>query len=154
MRSGRIINISSIAGSVGTQGRTAYSASKFALTGVSECLAAEVSPFGIHVTVVEPGAFRTGFFDNSKTEIHAGHPDYVELADKLNDQFRRTNGNQGGDPELAARALITLAESAKPPVKVPLGPDAVKMLAERLCLMNVELQEWREWAAATSFRKV
>lgn len=53
-RSGRIINISSIAGSVGTQGRTAYSASKFALTGVSECLAAEVSPFGIYVTVVEP----------------------------------------------------------------------------------------------------
>jgi len=68
-RSGHIINISSIGGSVGTAGRTAYSASKFALGGLSECLAKEVSPFGIKITVLEPGQFRTDFFNKGKTQI-------------------------------------------------------------------------------------
>jgi NAD(P)-dependent dehydrogenase (short-subunit alcohol dehydrogenase family) len=151
-RSGHIINISSIGGSVGTAGRSAYSASKFALGGLSECLAREVSPFGIKITVLEPGQFRTDFFNKGKTQIkESGKPDYKQLVDELNKQFTAVNGRQKGSPELAANAIIELSKNPVPPLRVPLGADAVSWTIDRLKLANVELEMWEQWAINTAF---
>ncbi len=150
-RSGHIINISSIGGSVGTAGRSAYTASKFALGGLSECLAKEVSPFGIKITVIEPGQFRTDFFNKGKTQIkEADKPDYKQLVKDLNQQFTSVNGRQRGSPQLAANAIIQLSKSSAPPLRVPLGADAVSWTADRLKLANEELETWRQWAIDTA----
>jgi NAD(P)-dependent dehydrogenase (short-subunit alcohol dehydrogenase family) len=94
-RSGHIINISSIAGSVGTAGRTAYSASKFAVSGISECLAREVKAFGINVTAIELGGMRTNFFDGVNLEFSSqGIDDYNDLANQLSSQFKTAHGNK------------------------------------------------------------
>jgi NAD(P)-dependent dehydrogenase (short-subunit alcohol dehydrogenase family) len=151
-RSGHIINISSIGGSVGMAGRSAYCASKFALGGLSECLAKEVRPFGIKVTVLEPGQFRTDFFNKGKTEIKkTDKPDYMQLVNELNQQFAAVNGRQKGSPELAANAIIQLSRSSAPPLRVPLGADAVSWNGDRLKLANEELETWKQWALDTAF---
>lgn len=151
-RSGHIINISSIGGSVGTAGRSAYSASKFALGGLSECLAKEVSSFGINITVLEPGQFRTDFFNKGKTQIkESDKPDYKQLVDDLNQQFTTVNGRQKGSPELAANAIIELSKNPAPPLRVPLGADAVSWTGDRLKLANEEIETWKQWAINTAF---
>jgi len=151
-RSGHIINISSIGGSVGTAGRSAYSASKFALNGLSECLAKEVSPFGIKITILEPGQFRTDFFNKGKTQIkESDKPDYKQLVDDLNQQFTAVNGSQKGNPQLAANAIIQLSRSSAPPLRVPLGADAVSWTTDRLKLANEELESWKQWAINTAY---
>jgi NAD(P)-dependent dehydrogenase (short-subunit alcohol dehydrogenase family) len=153
-RSGHIINISSIGGSVGTAGRSAYSASKFALNGLSECLAKEVGPFGVKITILEPGQFRTDFFNKGKTQIkESNKPDYKQLVDDLNQQFTAVNGNQKGSPELAANAIIQLSRSSVPPLRVPLGADPVSWLGDRLKLANEELESWKQWAINTAFNE-
>jgi NAD(P)-dependent dehydrogenase (short-subunit alcohol dehydrogenase family) len=151
-RSGHIINISSIGGSVGTAGRSAYSASKFALNGMSECMAKEVSPFGVKITVLEPGQFRTDFFNKGKTQIkESNKPDYKQLVDELNQQFTAVNGRQKGSPELAANAIIKLSKNPVPPLRVPLGADAVAWTSDRLKLAKEELESWKQWAINTVF---
>ena len=151
-RSGHIINISSIGGSVGTAGRSAYTASKFALGGLSECLAKEVSPFGIKITVIEPGQFRTDFFNKGKTQIKESYkPGYRQLVDDLHQQFTAVNGRQKGSPQLAANAIIQLSRSSAPPLRVPLGADAVSWTGDRLKLANEELETWKQWAINTAF---
>jgi NAD(P)-dependent dehydrogenase (short-subunit alcohol dehydrogenase family) len=151
-RSGHIINISSIGGSVGTAGRSAYTASKFALGGLSECLAKEVSSFGIKVTVLEPGQFRTDFFNKGITQVkETGKPEYKQLVDELNQQFTAVNGRQKGSPELAANAIIELSRNPAPPLRIPLGADAVSWTGDRLNLANEELETWKQWAINTAF---
>ena len=151
-RSGHIINISSIGGSVGTAGRSAYSASKFALGGISECLAKEVSSFGINITVLEPGQFRTDFFNKGKTQVkESNKPDYKPLVDGLNQQFTSVNGKQNGSPELAAIAILELSRNPAPPLRVPLGADAVSWTTDRLTLASEELELWKQWAINTAF---
>jgi NAD(P)-dependent dehydrogenase (short-subunit alcohol dehydrogenase family) len=142
-RHGHIINISSIAASVGTEGRSAYSASKFAVSGISECLAAEVSSFGIRVTVLEPGAFRTNILNNPKTIVHTAIWDYAKSVETLNKDFAARNGHQDGDPAMAAQAIVALSELKHPPLRIPLGSDAVQMLQNRLMLMVCEMQDWK-----------
>ena len=151
-RSGHIINISSIGGSVGTAGRSAYTASKFALGGISECLAKEVGSFGIKVTVLEPGQFRTDFFNKGKTQVkESNKPDYKPLVDGLNQQFTSVNGRQNGSPERAAMAIIELSKSPAPPLRIPLGSDAVSWTTDRLKLAAQELMQWKQWAINTTF---
>jgi NAD(P)-dependent dehydrogenase (short-subunit alcohol dehydrogenase family) len=151
-RSGHIINISSIGGSVGTAGRSAYSASKFALNGMSECMAQEVGPFGIKVTVLEPGQFRTDFFNKGKTQVKKNDkPDYKQLVVELNKQFSAANGKQRGSPQLAANAIIELSRYATPPLRIPLGADAVSWTEDRLKLAKDELDTWRSWSVNTAY---
>ena len=153
-RSGHIINISSIAGSVGTAGRSAYSASKFAVNGISDCLAQEVRAFGINVTAVEMGALRTGFFDHVDLEFPTkGIDDYAGLAAQLNKQFTATNGRQMGNPELAAKAIITLAGSANPPLRIPVGTDAISMLGNRMALMAKEKDAWKGLSEGIAYKE-
>jgi NAD(P)-dependent dehydrogenase (short-subunit alcohol dehydrogenase family) len=151
-RSGHIINISSIAGSLGMAGRSAYSASKFALAGLSESLEGEVSEFGIDITVVEPGALRTNFFEGSEIRFSDGSiAQYNNLLSRLNAQVTNMHGHQKGDPMKAARFIVALAEAEKVPLRIPLGADAVALLNKRIEKHQEELSAWYDKSIDISF---
>src|SRR6202790_1709426 len=107
-KSGRIIQITSIAGRIGPIGRAPYAAAKWGVEGFTETLAKEVGPLGVKVTIVEPGGFRTDFAGSS-TELREGRPEYDATVGKTARFQRDFNGKQPGDPTRAAAALVKLA---------------------------------------------
>ncbi|MDR3495056.1 MAG: SDR family NAD(P)-dependent oxidoreductase [Ancalomicrobiaceae bacterium] len=111
-RSGTILNVSSIAGRLAAPGSGYYSASKFAIEGLSDALRKEVAPLGIRVTVIEPGAFRTDFAGRSLHQASADIADYASTAGPRRKENDKTHGTQAGDPERAARALVKLVEGS------------------------------------------
>ncbi|MDX3230460.1 oxidoreductase [Streptomyces sp. ME19-01-6] len=130
-RSGCIVQMSSVGGVLATLGGTAYAGTKFALEGLSEGLAAEVAHLGIHVLIVEPGPFRTDFTSRS-VRYAAPLDDYRPALDPAKQQFMAMHGTQPGDPTRAARAIITATHMDKPPLRLPLGANAVDRIRERL----------------------
>jgi NAD(P)-dependent dehydrogenase (short-subunit alcohol dehydrogenase family) len=129
---GRILNIGSLSGAMGMAGLGAYCASKFAMAGLSDTLASEVRRFGIFVTLVEPGGFRTDFAGRSLQLGRRSAPAYDELHAAMQTGFARSNGAQPNDPAKGARALIRLAEQPAPPVRFAIGHDAVQRLKAAL----------------------
>jgi len=115
MRSGHVVNISSVGGFVGMPGFGIYNGTKFAVEGISEALAQEVEPLGIRVTIVEPGAFRTDWAGRSLAAAPA-IDDYKETVGQTREYIANENGNQQDDPRLAARAIITAVEAAETPL--------------------------------------
>ena len=108
-KSGHIINFSSMAGILGIAGMGLYSASKFAVSGLSEALADELAPFGIRVTVVEPGGFRTNFAGGSLSLAHKPMPEYTDTpAGRPRGMKEHYHGTQQGDPAKAAAAVIAI----------------------------------------------
>jgi NAD(P)-dependent dehydrogenase (short-subunit alcohol dehydrogenase family) len=149
-RVGHFIQISSIGGRVGAMGRGPYSAAKFGVEGFSEVLASEMKPFGVHVTIVEPGGFRTDFAGIS-TRITEGNPAYADTVGKTAAMQRAYDGRQPGDPERAAKAIIALSETAEPPLRLVLGSDAYAR-AERTDTNRLdELRAWRPVSESTDF---
>ncbi|RIV21599.1 SDR family NAD(P)-dependent oxidoreductase [Fibrisoma montanum] len=152
-QAGHIINIGSIAGFVGSfPGFGIYCATKFAVEGLSESLAAEVKPFGINVTVVEPGYFRTEFLTAGSLAVPANPIDAYETvrATQQAHQFD-INGNQPGDPEKAVAALIQLASEPNPPLHLLLGQDAYDLAYAKIKAMQDELEAWKHVTVATGF---
>lgn len=127
-RSGHVFNISSVAGVVGMKHCSAYGASKFAVEGLSLAVADEVAPFGIHVTIVEPGFFRTDFLAPSNVRW-ASHPidDYACHGDAKASLDH--HGSQPGDPVKLGEALVALAGLESPPKLFVAGSDALSMVA-------------------------
>jgi NAD(P)-dependent dehydrogenase (short-subunit alcohol dehydrogenase family) len=151
-RSGRIIQITSIAGRIGPIGRAPYAAAKWGVEGFSETLAKEVAPFGVKVTIVEPGGFRTDFAGSS-TELRAGNPEYDETVGATARFQQAYNGNQPGDPAKAAAVLLTLASMEKPPLRIVLGSDAYAA-AEKNDLAKIELgRKWKDLSCSTDLPK-
>ncbi len=149
-RVGHFIQISSIGGRVGAMGRGPYSAAKFGVEGFSEVLASEMKPFGVHVTIVEPGGFRTDFAGIS-TRITEGNPAYADTVGKTAAMQRAYDGRQPGDPERAAKAIIALSKTAEPPLRLVLGSDAYAR-AERTDTNRLdELRAWRPVSESTDF---
>ncbi len=143
-RSGRIYNFSSIAGVRGRPGGSLYASSKFAVSGFSEGLAAELKPLGIFVTVVEPGYFRTDFLDASSMRFGAGGiADYAEVTAAIKDGYAERNHKQPGSPERLAQTLVTLADAPDPPVHFAVGSDAVEIVAAKLARWGEELAAWQ-----------
>ncbi|WP_254412620.1 SDR family oxidoreductase [Dyadobacter diqingensis] len=123
---GHIISISSTAGLVGFEFGTAYAASKFALDGWMESLQAEVAPFGIHTTIVNPGFFRTELLTKESTNYATSSiEDYDERRRQQMDFWKGANGQQSGDPAKLAKVLITIANLEKPPLRFIAGADAI-----------------------------
>jgi NAD(P)-dependent dehydrogenase (short-subunit alcohol dehydrogenase family) len=122
-RAGKIFQISSIGGRIGPIGRAPYAAAKFGVEGFSESLAREVGTLGIHVTIVEPGGFRTDFAGSSTT-LRSGGPDYDATVGQVVRFQRNFDGKQPGDPAKAASVLLELALSDEPPLRILLGSDA------------------------------
>ncbi|PVM80907.1 oxidoreductase [Caulobacter radicis] len=149
-RSGRIFNVSSVGGIVGGESGTLYCASKFAVEGFSESLAGEVRRFGIHVTVVEPGFFRTDFLEPTSVR-HASHAidDYAQVAADLKAFYDARSRNQAGDPQRLGQALVTLANAERPPVRWCAGTDALAMVQAKIDSLQGELDAWRDLSAST-----
>lgn len=125
-RSGHIINFSSGGGCVGHAGWGVYCSTKFAVEGLSEALAVELQPLGIHVTVVEPGYFRTACLDASSLAVSARTiADYRKTSAELRAAVAGSKHAQPGDPAKLADALIKLIDEPNPPIRLPLGSDAV-----------------------------
>jgi NAD(P)-dependent dehydrogenase (short-subunit alcohol dehydrogenase family) len=149
-RKGRIFNISSIAGFRGTELGALYSASKFALEGFSESLAKEIAPFGLFVTIIEPGPFRTDFL--APESIRFGdHPvaDYAARRAEMRTSFEKRNGLQPGDPAKLGDAMVRLANEPAPPLRFLAGAFAVKTADEKIAGMQAEFDRWRELALGT-----
>jgi NAD(P)-dependent dehydrogenase (short-subunit alcohol dehydrogenase family) len=149
-RAGRFIQISSIGGRVGAMGRGPYSAAKFGVEGFSEVLAGELAPFGVHVTIVEPGGFRTDFAGSS-TKIAEGNPAYAETVGKTAAMQRAYDGRQPGDPAKAAQAIMALASTETPPLRLALGSDAYARAEHNDEARLAELRAWRTTSVSTDF---
>jgi NAD(P)-dependent dehydrogenase (short-subunit alcohol dehydrogenase family) len=149
-RAGRFVQISSIGGRVGAMGRAPYSAAKFGVEGFSEVLAGEMAPFGVHVTIVEPGGFRTDFAGAS-TKIADGHPAYADTVGKTAMMQRTYDGRQPGDPARAAAAIIAVTRTDTPPLRLVLGRDAYARAERTDEARLVELRAWRAASESTDF---
>ncbi len=152
-RSGHILNFSSIGGYFGYPGWGVYGSTKFAVEGLSESLATELAPFGIKVTIVEPGFFRTDFLnDNSLAISPAAIADYVGTpAGDMRQFAAAANHGQPGDPAKFAKGILTLANAANPPLRMPFGSDTVAKIEEQNASVAEELAQWRELAISTDF---
>ena len=146
-RSGAIVQLSSMGGQMSFAGFSAYSATKFALEGMSEALADEVGPLGIRVLIVEPGAFRTSLFGN----VSASAPiaDYAATVGPTRRMVEAGDGTQPGDPAKAAAAILTALDSEHPPLHLPLGGDAVDAILGHLDRVRAEITAWEKVARNT-----
>ena len=149
-RAGRVLNISSIAGMRGRTGTALYSASKFAVEGFSEALAQEVAAFGIFVTIVEPGAFRTDFLDCQSMRYGSQSiVDYAAQSAQVTEGFGARNHLQPGDPARLAAVLLQLAAHPAPPLRLAAGSDAVEIAGAKIEALRAEWLAWRELSVTT-----
>jgi NAD(P)-dependent dehydrogenase (short-subunit alcohol dehydrogenase family) len=148
-QSGYIFNFSSVAGYKGYGNAASYHAAKFAVIGLSEALAEEVKPFGIKVTVVAPGYFRTNFLAEgsvmvAKNKIPAYNAEALETA------MQQMNGNQAGDPDKLVAAIVKMAEEPNPPVHLLMGPDAYAVVTEKRKAEELEFETWKALTLSTN----
>ncbi len=149
-KSGHFIHISSIGGRIGAAGLSAYQSAKWAVEGFSEVLHREVSPFGVKVTIVEPGGFRTDWAGSSMT-VHDIRPDYDASIGRLVRHRDANRRREQGDPAKAAAAILAIAALDAPPLRLLLGSDAVR-LAEAAARQRSEADlEWRDLSLSTDF---
>jgi NAD(P)-dependent dehydrogenase (short-subunit alcohol dehydrogenase family) len=153
-RSGHIVTISSLAGVAGSEYTSAYVASKFAVDGWMESLAAEVGPFGIHTTVVNPGFFRTELLTQESTNYAAASiEDYAERSAAMREFFESMNGKQGGDPAKLAQALLTIADLEQPPFRFIAGADAIAQAEATLGERQRQIDAYRDLSSALAVDK-
>ncbi|WP_158915291.1 oxidoreductase [Caulobacter sp. S45] len=150
-RRGRILNLSSVAGLAGFPGSGYYAASKHAVEGFSDALAAEAASFGVHVTCIEPGPFRTDWAGRSLKQTASHIPEYAETAAARLKNTAAGSGRQAGDPVRAAQAMIQVAEMDAPPRHLVLGAWGVDAVVKRLRSALDEVEAWRETSVATDF---
>ncbi len=146
-RSGRILQISSIGGRVGNAGIGIYQAAKFGLSGFSEVLAKEVVDFGIYVTSVEPGGFRTDWAGDSMT--YAAHIEGYEKVEQRAEYFKNGGFVPMGDPAKAAKVMLDLVDSPEPPVHLVLGSEAIGMLKNADEARTAEMEKWMAVSIST-----
>lgn len=150
-RSGHIVQLSSVGGVRARLGGTPYALSKFAVEGLSEGLSYEVAPFGIKVTIVEPGPFRTDFAGRS-IQWAESMPEYAPVFAEERERFQAQDGAQPGDPARAAAAVLRAVAMDEPPLRLPLGPEAFAGIRATLTQRLADLDELEPWAADTGFR--
>lgn len=149
-RSGHVINISSLGGYGAYFGWGVYGSTKFAVEGITEAMSQELTPLGIRVTVVEPGFFRTDFLnDNSLVSTVERIGDYAETVGKMRDVAADLNHKQPGDPRKLSKAILQLADADTPPLRLPLGTDAIARIEQKHAYVERELAQWRELSAST-----
>ena len=147
-QNGHIINISSNAGYIGFEKAASYNAAKFGMIGLSEALAQEVNDFGIKVTVVAPGQFRTQFMDSinyvkNRIDVYG-----VDEAEKM---WSKHSGQQPGDPEKLVKILVKITEMSKPPLHLLLGPDTYQLVTQKRKEEDAEFETWKALTLSTDF---
>jgi len=153
--SGHIFNIASIGGFTGNfPGFGIYCATKFAMHGFTESLAAEAKAFGIHATIVSPGYFRTNFLEPDSLAVPENEiQEYREVRDVQRLHQHEINGNQEGDPDKAAIAMIKAAEDKNPPLHLFLGKDAYRLAYQKMEMITTELKKWESVGTSTSYEQ-
>ncbi len=150
-RAGRIINITSMGGLITLPGLSFYHGSKFALEGISEALGKEVKDFGILVTAVEPGSFRTDWAGRSMNRAPRGIEDYDALMNPIREKRLAMSGKQLGDPAKLGEAVVKLVNSETPPAHLLLGSDAITLVDRKLADLRAEYDAWKDMTQSTDF---
>jgi NAD(P)-dependent dehydrogenase (short-subunit alcohol dehydrogenase family) len=150
-RTGHIVNITSMAGLMSFPGIAYYSGSKFALEGISEALAKELRGFGIKVTAVAPGSFRTEWAGRSMVRSERSIDDYDAVFEPVRRARFAKNGKQAGDPAKAAQVLLDIVEHDDPPLHLVLGDDALALVRKKLSALSAEIDRWEHVSKSTDF---
>lgn len=151
-RAGRILNVSSIGGYRSGAGFGVYCATKFAVEGLTEALADELAPLGIHATAIEPGYFRTDFLDASSLSVSPTEiADYAATAGAVRIKARAVSHNQPGDPDRLAQVLLDFGTIENPPVRLPLGSDTVAAIAAKHADDAALVAAWKHVSISTDF---
>ncbi|MBR8063339.1 oxidoreductase [Burkholderia ambifaria] len=148
-RRGRILNITSMGGYITMPGIAYYCGSKFALEGISETLGQELAPFGIAVTAVAPGSFRTDWAGRSMTRTPRSIADYDAIFDPIRQAREEKSGRQLGDPAKAARAMLAVIEADRPPAHLLLGSDALRLVRAKWAALEDEMRTWEAVTVST-----
>jgi NAD(P)-dependent dehydrogenase (short-subunit alcohol dehydrogenase family) len=148
-RAGNILNITSMGGIITLPGLSYYHGSKFALEGISESLGKEVRDLGIKVTAVEPGGFRTDWAGRSMVRAARSIGDYDPVIEPIRKRRMELSGWQVGDPKKAAQAMLKVALSVDPPAHLLLGSDAVRLVEEKMKVLQGEFDAWRSVSLST-----
>jgi len=150
-RRGHIVNVTSMGGFITMPGISFYCGSKFALEGISEALGKEVAGFGIRVTALAPGQFRTDWAGRSMDRTRRSVADYDSVMDPIRAARHAKSGNQPGDPAKAADALLALIDLPNPPARLFLGTDALALVQQKLEAMSAEVAAWDTLSRSTDF---
>jgi NAD(P)-dependent dehydrogenase (short-subunit alcohol dehydrogenase family) len=148
-RSGRVINVSSVGGRIGTPGMSAYQAAKWAVGGLSEVLATELGALGVHVTAIEPGGMRTDWARRAGADLPPFLPDYEGSVGALRNMLSGYAGNETGDPVRVAEVVLRLAAHPRPPVRLLLGSDAATFAGQVEQARRDTDQRWAEVSRST-----
>jgi NAD(P)-dependent dehydrogenase (short-subunit alcohol dehydrogenase family) len=150
-RSGHVMAVTSMGGLIAFPGLSFYHGSKFALEGILTSLAKEVAPFGVRVTAIEPGAFRTDWAGRSMARAPRSVSDYDTLFDPIRANRQGNSGRQPGDPARAGTALLRVIDADEPPVHLLLGTDALRLVAAGRSEVDADIAGWQELSASTDF---
>lgn len=149
-RAGAVVNISSLGGQLSFAGFGAYSASKFALEGMSEALAQELAPFGVKILIVEPGQFRTALAGTAMRRM-AVRAEYKEIVAGMREFAEGMNGTQRGDPYKAAAAIEMALAAERTPLRLQLGPDGVEAVRDHARALLADSAAWEQVGRDTVF---
>jgi len=149
-RSGHIINMSSLGGYGASAGWGVYCSTKFAVEGITEALAIELKPLGIHATIVEPGFFRTDFLDTRSLQVSPSSiEDYKDTVGAMRGFAATANHAQPGDPTKLAAAIMVIADASEPPLRIPFGSDAIQRIEAKNAHVLEEIARWRDLVVST-----
>lgn len=151
-RRGHIVNVTSMGGMITMPGISFYNGSKFALEGISEAVAKEVAHFGIFVTALAPGQFRTEWAGRSMVRAPRSIADYDAMFNDVRAGRQAKSGKQQGDPAKAGEVLIRLIRTEKPPRHLLMGTDALRFVRDKLGELTAEIDAWEEMSRTTDFR--
>ncbi|OBJ82433.1 oxidoreductase [Mycobacterium sp. 1245852.3] len=150
-RGGHLMAVTSMGGLMAPAGLTAYCGSKFALEGLLESLGKEVAGFGIHVTAIEPGSFRTDWAGRSMRRVDRSIADYDDVFTPIREARLQASGNQLGDPAKAAAAVLRVLDSTDPPRHLVLGSDALRLIRAARQTVDQEIDKWESLSRTTDF---
>ncbi|KQR71524.1 oxidoreductase [Rhizobium sp. Leaf341] len=148
-RRGFIVNVTSMGGMITMPGIAYYCGSKFALQAISEVMRSEMAPFGVHVTTLCPGSFRTDWAGRSMVRTDRSIADYDSLFDPIREARQAVSGKQLGDPRKLAAAVLALIGSDNPPPQLLLGSDALRHVTARIERLQQELETWKALTVST-----
>jgi NAD(P)-dependent dehydrogenase (short-subunit alcohol dehydrogenase family) len=149
--SGHIVNITSVAGRAPAAGYSLYASVKYALEGMSVSLAQELAPFGIKVTAVAPGAFRTDFLSAHSIRKSDADNAYAENIGRITTAFDANDGKQIGDPDRGAQAIMAAVNADNPPLHLLLGSDALRRAREKIDAVIEEIDRWEDITRSTDY---
>lgn len=150
-RAGHLMAVTSMGGLMAVPGMSAYCASKFAVEGLLESLRKEVAAFGIHVTAIEPGSFRTDWAGRSLVRAERSISDYDALFDPIRAARSKASGNQLGNPAMAAQAVLAILDQPEPPAHLVLGSDALRLIRAARDAVDDDIRQWETLSRTTDF---